>query len=229
VTKVRRRLKFTVALVLIGFFIVAGTIASCSGSSNGDIEAYCALVEENFEIGLANSGIEQDDLEALLIVSPVEIASVVEKLRNTLADIAEIDELDQLFAATFDPDALVAQQKFEIFNADECGISIEAIAAALKANQNLVEDELLVFLEGNEVFSSWINNVSISMSFDGVKVLGVQVTFLTSSEPDQGLSVCHAVSLWMYALKEAEGEILVFDDSREIVRRNASDTKCVEV
>ena len=79
-TKVRRRLKFTVALVLIGFFIVAGTIASCSGSSNGDIEAYCALVEENFEIGLANSGIEQDDLEALLTVSPVEIASVVEKL-----------------------------------------------------------------------------------------------------------------------------------------------------
>ena len=72
--------------------MVAGTIASCSGSSNGDIEAYCALVEENFEIGLANSGIEQDDLEALLIVSPVEIASVVEKLRNTLADIAEIDE-----------------------------------------------------------------------------------------------------------------------------------------
>ena len=40
---------------------------------------------------------------------------------------------------------------------------------------------------------------------------------------------CHAISLWMYALKEAEGEILVFDDSREIVRRNASDTKCVEV
>ena len=57
--------------------MVAGTIASCSGSSNGDIEAYCALVEGNFEIGLANSGIEQDDLEALLIVSPVEIACVV--------------------------------------------------------------------------------------------------------------------------------------------------------
>ena len=67
------------------------------------------------------------------------------------------------------------------------------------------------------------------MSFDGVKVLGVQITFLTPSDPNQGLNVCHAVSLWMYALKEAEGEILVFDDSREIVRRNASDTKCVEV
>ena len=96
--------------------MVVGALTSCSGSTNGDIDAYCALVEDNFEIGLANSGIELDDLEALLEVSPDEIANVVEKLRNTLADIAEIDELDQLFAATFDPDALVAQQKFEIFS-----------------------------------------------------------------------------------------------------------------
>jgi hypothetical protein len=154
---------------------------------------------------------------------------VVEKLRNSLADIAEIDELDQLFAATFDPDALVAQQKFEIYNADECGISVEAVAAALKVNQGLVEADLLEFLEGNNVFSPWIEKISISLAFDGVTVQGAQVTFITPAEQDQALSVCHAISLWMYALKEAEGGILVFDDSREIVRRNASDAKCVEV
>tara|TARA_B100000953_G_scaffold293910_1_gene283011 strand:+ start:134 stop:763 length:630 start_codon:yes stop_codon:yes gene_type:complete len=206
-----------------------GFFPACSSSSDGDIDAYCVLVEENFEIGLSNSGIELDDLEALVAVSPKGIVKVVEKLRNSLADIAEIDELDQLFAATFDPDALVAQQKFEIYNADECGISIEAVAAALKVNQGLVEAELLEFLEGNSIFSPWIEKISISLIFDGVTVQGAQVTFITPAEQDQALSVCHAISLWMYALKEAEGGILVFDDSREIVRRNASDTKCVEV
>ena len=137
--------------------------------------------------------------------------------------------MDQLFAATFDPDALVAQQKFEIFNADECGISVEAIAAALKANQDLIQGELVQFLEDNDISSSWTGDVNISLVFDGLTIQGAQVTFLTASEQGQALSVCHAISLWMYALKEAEGEILIFEDSREIVRRNASDTKCVEV
>tara|TARA_B100000131_G_scaffold149324_1_gene144983 strand:- start:282 stop:911 length:630 start_codon:yes stop_codon:yes gene_type:complete len=209
--------------------MAVGVLTACSGSTNGDIEAYCALVEENFEIGLANSGIELEDLEALLEVSPDEIANVVEKLRNTLADIEEIDELDQLFAATFDPGAQVAQQKFEIFNADECGISAEAIAAALKVNQDLIQGELIAFLEGNNIFSSWTGDVNISLIFDGITIQGAHVTFLTPSEQGQALSVCHAISLWMYALKEAEGEILIFEDSREIVRRNASDTKCAEV
>ncbi len=223
------RLKFPVTTVAVSFFMVIGALTACSGSTNGDIDAYCTLVEDNFEIGLANSGIELEDLEALLEVSPDEIATVVEKLRNTLADIAEIDELDQLFAATFDPDALVAQQKFEIFNADECGISVEAIAAALKANQDLIQGELVQFLEDNDISSSWTGDVNISLVFDGLTIQGAQVTFLTPSEQGQALRVCHAISLWMYALKEAEGEILIFEDSREIVRRNASDTKCVEV
>ena len=227
--KIHHQRKLSLPAAIVGFSLLVVFVSACSGSTKGDIDAYCALVDENFEIGLANSGIELDDLEALLEVSPDGITNVVEKLRNTLADIAEIDEIDQLFAATFDPDALVAQQKFEIYNADECGISIEAMAAALKANQGLVENELRTFLEGNEVFSSWINNISTSITFDGVKVVGAQATFLTPSEPDQGLSVCHAISLWIYVLKEAEGEILVFDNAREIVRRNASDTKCVEV
>tara|TARA_B100000686_G_C16722649_1_gene935873 strand:- start:198 stop:866 length:669 start_codon:yes stop_codon:yes gene_type:complete len=222
-------MKFLRVSSIFSILIALVISPACSGSVDGDIDAYCALVEENFEIGLSNSGIELEDLEALLAVSPKEIIKVVEKLRNSLADIAEIDELDQLFAATYDPGALVAQQKFEIYNADECGISVEAIAAALKVNQGLIEEELVKFLESNDVFSSWIEKVSISLVFDGITVQGAEVTFLTSAEQGQALEVCHAISLWMYALKEAEGGILVFDDSREIVRRNASDTKCVEV
>ncbi len=223
------RTKLSTVAYSIGVIILLGSSFACSSSSDGDIDAYCSLVEENFEIGLSNSGIELDDLEALLAVSPKEIVKVVEKLRNSLADIAEIDELDQLFAATFDPDAIVAQRKFEIFNAEECGISVEAVAAALKANQDLIQGELVKFLEGNNIVSSESGSVNISLVFDGVTIQGAQVTFLMPSEQGQALSVCHAISLWMYALKEAEGQILIFEDSREVVRRNASDTKCVEV
>lgn len=204
-------------------------LPSCSNSSDGDIEAYCSLVEENFEIGLANSGIELEDLDALLDVSPKTIVKVVEKLRNSLADIAEIDELDQLFAATFDPDALIAQQTFEIFNADECGISVEAIAAALRINQQLIEAELVDFLKENAVYAPWVEKISVSLKFDAVVIQGSEATFTTPAETGEALNVCHAISLWMYSLKEAEGSILIFDNTREIVRRNASDTRCVKV
>lgn len=212
-----------------GICLCVALLPSCANSSDGDIEAYCDLVEENFEIGLDNSGIELKDLDALLDVSPKIIVKVVEKLRNSLADIAEIDELDQLFAATFDPDALIAQQTFEIFNADECGISAEAIAAALRINQQIIETELLDFLKENEVYAPWVEKIVVSLKFNASVVQGAEATFITPRETGDALNVCHAISLWMFGVKEVEGSILIFDSTREVVRRNASDTRCVKV
>jgi len=220
-------------LSILGLFasicLCIALLPSCSNSSDGDIEAYCGLVEANFEIGLTNSGIELEDLDALLDVSPKIIVKVVEKLRNSLADIAEIDELDQLFAATFDPDALIAQQTFEIFNADECGISVVAIAAALRINQQLIEAELLDFLEENVVYAPWIGKIIVSLKFNASVIQGAEATFITPAETGEALNVCHAISLWMFAIREAEGSILIFDSTREVIRRNASDTRCVKV
>ncbi len=223
------RRKLSILGLFAGICLCIALLPSCSNSSDGDIEAYCGLVEENFEIGLANSGIELEDLDSLLDVSPKIIVKVVEKLRNSLADIAEIDELDQLFAATFDPDALIAQQTFEIFNADECGISVEAIAAALRINQQLIEADLLDFLEKNVVYASWVGKIIVSLKFNSSVIQGAEATFITQAETGEALNVCRAISLWMFAIKEVEGSVLIFDSTREVVRRNASDTRCVKV
>lgn len=94
------------------FFVVSLAASACGGGNQGDVDAYCKLIRTG----------HADDLEALVEVAPPEIRDTVIELDNATRGLADIDELDQLFDAAFDPDAQAARTRFTEFSSDMCGV-----------------------------------------------------------------------------------------------------------
>ena len=85
--------------VLVATCLIA---AACGGSDDGDVEAYCELVNNGV-------GTETSEFESLLEVAPPEIRDAVNELTNTTREFDDIEEIDELFDAAFDPDAQAAR------------------------------------------------------------------------------------------------------------------------
>ena len=126
---------------------LAVTLVSCSRSADGDINAYCNLLSDNLDMGIPDTNLAIEELDLLIAFSPSEVRETVTKIRNTSADIAEITDLDQLFAATFDPEALTAQSFFQKFNANNCDISTAVVENLLVTAQKSSQTELNNFIQ----------------------------------------------------------------------------------
>ena len=111
-------------IMFLAVIVLPVIVSSCGGNTDGDIDAYCNLISKNLELGIPDSNLPIEELDLLITLAPSEVRKIVTKIRNSSADIAEITNLDQLFAATFDPEALSAQSAFQTFNTENCDISI---------------------------------------------------------------------------------------------------------
>ena len=134
---IRRILTVSVAVILLSMIA-----ASCGGKPDGDLDSYCDLISKNLDLGIPDTNLPIEELDLLITLAPSEVRKVVTKIRNTSADIAEITDLDQLFAATFDPEALNAQNSFQAFNTQNCEISSKVVENLVIATQDAFQAEL---------------------------------------------------------------------------------------
>ena len=219
----------TVSVVVILFSMIA---ASCGGKPDGDINAYCDLISQNFDLGIPDTNLPIEELDLLITLAPSEVRKVVTKIRNTSADIAEITDLDQLFAATFDPEALNAQNSFQAFNAQNCEISSQVVENLVVATQNAFETELENFLLVNYPEAAWNEKAEISIIFNGIEISGLEGSLpdenkiLDQREIDTAESLCQALSLWLYAVQEQDGMILVTSGENRIIDRKSGTASC---
>ena len=212
------------------FLIIAALFSvmtpACGNKTDGDIDAYCALIAKNLDLGIPDSNLPVEELDLLIALSPSKIKKAVTKIRNTSADIAEISEIDQLFAATFDPEAVSAQNAFQDFNTQNCDINTQEVADLVSTTQNAAQSELDDFLTVNYSAENWYGNVQTTVIFKGIEVIGAEGRFPADAlSPDQE-SLCLALSLWLYAVKEREGKILVYIGERRVIQRDSEKAYC---
>ncbi|KIE49724.1 MAG: hypothetical protein MB53_05210 [marine actinobacterium MedAcidi-G2A] len=205
---------------------LAVTLVSCSRSADGDINAYCNLLSDNLDMGIPDTNLAIEELDLLIAFSPSEVRETVTKIRNTSADIAEITDLDQLFAATFDPEALTAQSFFQKFNANNCDISTAVVENLLVTAQKSSQTELNNFIQNNYPEKVWGDDASISLIFNGIEVSGVEGYLPNGSERAIAESLCQALSLWLYAVQEQNGVIRVTSGDDLVIDRESKDGRC---
>ena len=217
---IRKILTLSVAVMLFSMIV-----ASCGGKPDGDINAYCDLISQNFDLGIPDTNLPIEELDLLITLAPSEVRKVVTKIRNTSADIAEIADLDQLFAATFDPEALNAQNSFQAFNVFQENFLVIATQDAFKA-------ELENFLVTNYPEAAWNEKAEISIIFNGIDISGLEGSLpnenkiLDQQEIDTAESLCQALSLWLYAVQEKDGMILVTSGENRIIDRKSGNGSC---
>ncbi len=218
--------------VLVTVILLSMTAASCGGKSDGDIDAYCDLISKNLDLGIPDTNLPIEELDLLITLAPSEVRKVVTKIRNTSADIAEITDLDQLFAATFDPEALNAQNSFQAFNTQNCEISSQVVENLVMATQDTFQTELENFLSTNYPEAAWNEKAEISIIFNGIEISGLEGflpdenKILDQTEIKTAESLCQALSLWLYAVQEQDGMILVTSGENRIIDRKSENASC---
>jgi len=122
--------------------ILAATLfmASCGTNTDGDLNAYCVVLAKNLDLGIPDTNLPIDELDLLITLAPSEVKKIVTKIRNTSADGAEISALDQLFAATFDPEAIEAQNFFQTYNAQNCNNEPEVMQDLVSEKQTEIQE-----------------------------------------------------------------------------------------
>lgn len=211
------------AALAVVFVLLA---SACGGSDDGDLEAYCQLVRSG--VGLAGSAGEIDaaDFDALLDIAPSEIRPAVEQLANTARDLTEITELDQLFAAAFDPDAQAARNAFDIYAVDSCGVDEDVVASGTIPADTDALAEIADYVSTNFREEPWATKVRYVASETDGEVDGLTVTFVVRAAEEEPVRVCRALSAWLYSVKDADGPIEIIDDDLVVVRRTDSSGAC---
>ena len=229
------RTKFTIRKILtllIVVILLSVTTTSCGGNSDGDISAYCNLISNNLDRGIPDTNLPIEELDLLIAFAPAEVRKAVTKIRNTSADIAEITDLDQLFAATFDPEALNAQSLFQTFNTQNCDISTKVVEDLVITTQDTFRSDLENFLLTNYSGAAWNEKAEISIIFNGIEISGLEASLpdeneiLDQNEIDMAESLCQALSLWLYAVLEQSGAIRIMSGDNRIIDRKSEKLSC---
>ena len=163
--------------------------------------------------------------DSLITLAPSEVKKVVTKIRNTSADVAEISALDQLFAATFDPEAIDAQNTFQIYNSQNCNINTDIVEDLVSATQASIQSELEQFLSVNYEEENWGTEAQIDVVFNGIVTVGVKGSLALGSGFKDAESLCQALSLWLYAVKEVEGTVIVLGGENEVIERSSQNQR----
>ena len=208
--------------------ILAATLfmASCGTNTDGDLNAYCDVIAKNLDLGIPDTNLPIDELDLLITLAPSEVKKIVTKIRNTSADVAEISALDQLFAATFDPEAIEAQNFFQTYNAQNCNIETEVVQDLVSEKQAEAQNELELFLSSNYSEANWNNKTETIVIFSGIEIIGLKGKLPLGSGFQEADALCQALSLWLYAVKEIEGTINIQVGENNVLERSSEKLSC---
>ena len=199
---------------------------SCGSNADGDLNAYCDVVAKNLDLGIPDTNLPIAELDLLISLAPSEVKKIVTKIRNTSADVVEISALDQLFAATFDPEAIEAQNYFQTYNAQNCNIQTEVVQDLVSDKQAVIQDELELFLTSNYPDANWNEGTEVTVIFNGIEVIGANGKLPLGSGFQDADILCQALSLWLYAVKEMEGTINVQVGDNKVLERSSEELSC---
>lgn len=205
--------------------MMAIVVAACSGGKSGDLESYCALLQDGVGLQSANTPVQEPEFEQLLGVAPSDVRDAVRELSNTTRSLEEIKELDQLFDVAFDPAAQAARRRFNEHATQVCGINRGELILSATTSADVIAD-LRAYADDNFGGSSWLPKVRYDVKFEGEDLVGIDVTFVVDARDDETAQACAAVSVYFYELLEAIGEVSVINEGLVAVRRTGSLAPC---
>jgi hypothetical protein len=221
--KVAGRIPLILSSTVIAVLLIG---SSCSSGTDGDLDAYCDVISTNLDLGNPDTNLPIDQLDLLISLAPSEVKKIATEIRNISADVAEITELDQLFAATFDPEAIEAQNSFQLYNTQNCDINTAVVEDLVSAAQTEIQTELDQFLTTNYDETNWNAATSVEVIFNGIKTVGIKGTLPLGSGFREAESLCQALSLWLYAVKESEGAISIKVGENPVLERSSENLTC---
>ena len=86
--KATGKIFFAIPAVLL---IVTSLTTSCGSNTDGDLNAYCDVIAKNLDLGIPDTNLPIEELDLLITLAPSEIKKTATKIRNTSADVVEID------------------------------------------------------------------------------------------------------------------------------------------
>ncbi len=213
-----------VAAALVALALLA---TACGGGDEGDQEAYCAFITTN-GVG-TDTSLSAEDLDQLLQVAPPDIRDAVQELLNTTREFVEIEEIDELFDAAFDPDAQAAREEFNTYASDVCGFDGEAISQQATSASATLLSSVRRYVRDNFGSSDWTDKVAyqIEEATDG-QILDITVTFIVEADGDEPSEACTALGIWLYEVRNSGGSVEVIDDDEVVVHRLSREDSCVE-
>ena len=205
----------------LGAAVVAISVlaAACGGSDDGDVAAYCELVNNGV-------GIQDGVFEGLLEVAPPDIRDAVNELANTTRGFDDIDELDELFDAAFDPDAQAARLAFSTHAEDICEYEPPPEEEeAFQFSSNGIE--LREYVSANFGNDDWPDKVTyrVAEASDG-QIFEVTARFIESPQGDEALDACAALGVWLYVALGAAGEVRVEHEGEVVAQRLTQTATC---
>ncbi len=217
---------------LVAATLALGLVASaCGGDDNVDPEAFCALIREGKAIEASNQATQIQEFDLLLEVAPDEISDAVQQLANTTRGLRNIEELDQLFEAAFDPEAQAARTDFNDYAVTICGYRGDALADGQVTASTSPLNDLRAFVDQRFSTDLWRAKVRFDPETEsgGTGVGDVEVTFITEPDDGEAMEACEAVAIWAFELQESSGEVRVLHDDLVLVSSTGPGDTCVEV
>ncbi|MCB0994986.1 MAG: hypothetical protein KDB21_07845 [Acidimicrobiales bacterium] len=213
---------------MVGLAALAAVLSACGGDDAGDKEAFCELLRDGVGIGSDSAEVDPGDFARLSEVAPPEIRDAVRQLANTARSLDEIPdaELDELFAAAFDPEAVAARDELLAYAVGTCGVDAGDIEGGRISNDDVLITEVAGYLQTNFASEPWLDDIRIAMVRDDSVLDGVTVTFERRTSRNEAIDVCNAVSVWLYALKDADGAVTVLYDGAVVAGRVGPDASC---
>lgn len=205
---------------LVAVLVATSLLAvACGGSDDGDVDAYCQLVNNGV-------GTENTEFGALLEVAPPEITDAVNELANTTREFDDIEEIDELFDAAFDPDAQAARLAFNTHATDACGYEPPADEdEALRFSSNGIR--LRQYVSENFGNDEWPDKVTyrVAEASDG-QIFEVTARFIDDPEDDEALDACAALGVWLYVALGAAGEVRIEHEGEVVAQRLTQTATC---
>lgn len=203
--------------------------AACGGGDTSDLDAYCNLVREGVGFGTLNVAVQEAELQDLLAVAPGEVRDAVLELINTTRGLDDIDELDQLFDAAFDPDAQAAKASFDRFAVEACGVDASALPEGrVDSDAGLITD-IGAYVDANFEGATWVPKVRYDVEREDSALRDITITFVVDARDDEAQQACAALSVYLYELRGADGSVVVVSDDLVTVQRSGPGAACEAV
>ncbi|MDH3754264.1 MAG: hypothetical protein OEU32_10375 [Acidimicrobiia bacterium] len=212
-------------------FASALLVAACGGDTEdpGDQAAFCDLLREG--VGLTGGAV--GDFERLADVAPPDIRLAVRELGNTARSLDDIpdENLEELFAAAFDPEAVEAGAELDLYAVEVCGsdpVAAEPTPAEDANDSDASLADLEDYIAANFSTTTWAGNVQFDVAFEFGRLDSIEANFdRPPDSADDALAACNAVAVFLYELRDATGTVAVVSGDDLLASRSGPDTPCV--
>lgn len=216
------RRKWVVCLVAVAG-IGSGFTSGCSDPVDpGDVAAFCDLVSSGAVPTTSNA--DPSQLAALEAVAPPEVRPVIDRLRQSAVRLDELadDDLDGLFAAQFNPDAIDAQAQLEAYATATCGVGPGQEATV---DPDIVK-ELNEYLALSAAGRPWLEAIQVIPASKDGQAQSVRVVFVSEPQDGEAEEVCVNVSGWLYGTAGGTGAVTVDYRGAIVAQRVGPDGTC---